>query len=208
MTVQMWQKVAVWIQCPVPAFMSMVDLVEWVDARPVMGQKRSIVDSIFMVVIWVLWTYRNVVVFQRTNYRKQDIFDNIRDYSFVWFSARNNTINMSRVPELIWYLECSFLRHVTCEKCIFEDLVEHEDLGNDVDVNRRIKGYGTVRLKSLVLSNVLLVEGLKLNISLVSKLCDYGYGVFFDQSVRMLTSWYHVKTITVERLDDFYSSIS
>ncbi|KAL4588660.1 hypothetical protein LXL04_001552 [Taraxacum kok-saghyz] len=46
--VQVWQKVTVWVQCPVPAFTSMVDLVEWVDARPAMGQKRSIVDSIFM----------------------------------------------------------------------------------------------------------------------------------------------------------------
>ncbi|KAL4559682.1 hypothetical protein LXL04_031825 [Taraxacum kok-saghyz] len=95
--VQVWQQVARWIQCQVPDFASMSDLVEWVDSLSVVGQKRSIVDSIFMVVIWVLWTYRNAVVFKRLDYRKQDIFDNIREFSFVWFYARNNKINMSRL---------------------------------------------------------------------------------------------------------------
>ncbi|KAL4573164.1 hypothetical protein LXL04_019961 [Taraxacum kok-saghyz] len=62
--------VARWLQLDVPDFISAANMVDWVDSRPVARMERSIVDVVCSTVIWVLWTYRNAVVFKKTNFKK------------------------------------------------------------------------------------------------------------------------------------------
>ena len=96
-TRQLWQRVARWIQIDIPLFDSSVDMVNWVDSQPMARFVRCKVDSICMVVIWVLWTYRNATVFNPERAKKHILFDNIRDYSFNWFVVRNYKVRISWV---------------------------------------------------------------------------------------------------------------
>ncbi|KAL4582311.1 hypothetical protein LXL04_006858 [Taraxacum kok-saghyz] len=72
-----------------------------------------------------------MVVFQWTKYRKQEIFNNIRAYSFVWFSSTNNKINMSRARSMknavlnaffICMLVCTF--NSKTRHCEYSDFVQ------------------------------------------------------------------------------------
>lgn len=63
---------------------------DWIDTRPNVRQQWAIVDSVFSVVIWVLWTFRNGILFSSNKPRNDRIFDFIVDISFRWFSSRNS----------------------------------------------------------------------------------------------------------------------
>ena len=91
---QVWSRMESWIQMDIPQFHSPIELVNWVDSHPVGRLVRSKVESICMVVIWVLWTYRNALVFNPEKAKKQFIFDSIRDLSFNWFVSRNHKVKM------------------------------------------------------------------------------------------------------------------
>ncbi|CAH1442393.1 unnamed protein product [Lactuca virosa] len=54
---QVWSRVGHWLHLDLPAFSSIRDVVDWVDSRPMVHMERSTVESVFMVVIWVLWTH-------------------------------------------------------------------------------------------------------------------------------------------------------
>ncbi|KAL4568012.1 hypothetical protein LXL04_023612 [Taraxacum kok-saghyz] len=97
---QVWQRVARWIQIDIPVFDSSVDMVDWVDSQPIARFVRSKVDSICMVVIWVLWTYRNATLFNPEKAKKNLLFDNIRDDSFNCFVVRNSKVRISWVDWL------------------------------------------------------------------------------------------------------------
>ena len=76
-------------------FTSAANMVDWVDSRPVARMERSIVDAVCSTVIWVLWTYRNAVVFKQTDFKKNCILDKISDLTFIWFSHRNTKAMIS-----------------------------------------------------------------------------------------------------------------
>lgn len=58
---------------------------DWIDVRPTTKMERVIVDSVFSMVIWVLWTFRNDVLFSSSKPTKDRIFDSIVDISYVGF---------------------------------------------------------------------------------------------------------------------------
>lgn len=59
----------------IPDFSSISIMLEWMDARPIAHMERVIIKSVFMVVIWVLWTYRNALLFSSSKPRKDRLFD-------------------------------------------------------------------------------------------------------------------------------------
>ena len=67
------------------------------DSQPMARFVRCKVDSICMVVMWVLWTYRNAMLFNPERAKKNLLFDNICDYSFNWFVIRKYKVRISWV---------------------------------------------------------------------------------------------------------------
>ena len=78
-----------WLQLDIPHLATAAEFVDWIESRPMAHMQRSIVDSVCSTVIWVLWTYRNAVVFKQKVFKKQFIFYKICDWSFNWFVYRN-----------------------------------------------------------------------------------------------------------------------
>lgn len=52
-----------WLDDDIPLFNSIADLVELMDIRQMARMEQVIIDLVCMVVIWVLFTYHNVVLF-------------------------------------------------------------------------------------------------------------------------------------------------
>ena len=90
LAMEVWGRVERWLQQSFPMFMNMDDVFDWIDSRPATRMDRIITDTVCLTALWVLWTYRNAVVFGTVEYRKQFIFDNIVSFSFIWFSRRNS----------------------------------------------------------------------------------------------------------------------
>nr|KAJ0194892.1 hypothetical protein LSAT_V11C700371630 [Lactuca sativa] len=83
----------------IPIFLTMRDMMDWIDARPNVRQQRAIVDSVFYVVIWVLWTFRHGILFSSDKPIKDRIFDSIVDISFRWFLSCNSK---ARINWSLW----------------------------------------------------------------------------------------------------------
>lgn len=47
LAVQVWNRVANWLASDIPTFSSAVNMVEWIDSRPVVRMERVIIDFIF-----------------------------------------------------------------------------------------------------------------------------------------------------------------
>lgn len=82
----------------------------------------------------------------------------------------------------MWYLDSGCSRHMTGDKAMFVNLTSHN--GGDVtfgDNNKgKVVGIGNVVNKSLSISDVLYVKGLKHNLLSISQLCDKGYDIKFE----------------------------
>jgi len=86
---QLWNTIAKWLDLPFPLFIDLVELKTWVDLVSLSKWKKKVVEVIVMTMVWMLWRYRNCVVFQNNSMKKSDIFDMIVVLSFDWFSNRN-----------------------------------------------------------------------------------------------------------------------
>lgn len=62
--------------------MNPLELLEWIDGRPMAKMERAIIEMIFMTVIWVFWSYGNLAIYRPLEYKKHFIFDNIVAFSF------------------------------------------------------------------------------------------------------------------------------
>ena len=63
-TNQIWRRVSLWLALDIHVFLTMRDTMDWIDARPNVRQQWANADSIFSVVIWVLWTFHNGILFR------------------------------------------------------------------------------------------------------------------------------------------------
>lgn len=97
MAVLLWRRVALWLDLDLPVFSSTLDMVELIDARPTVRMKRVIIDYVFMVVIWLLWTYWNAILFHQSKSLKHLFFDSIVETSFCWFSFSKGGRSCSRL---------------------------------------------------------------------------------------------------------------
>lgn len=92
--IQVWRCIASWLDVDIPSFSSMID---WVDARSNARMERIIIESVCMVVIWVVWTYQNAFLFSSSKPRKQLLFDSVVETSFRWFTFRNSKARINWV---------------------------------------------------------------------------------------------------------------
>ncbi|KAL4572318.1 hypothetical protein LXL04_019090 [Taraxacum kok-saghyz] len=60
---------------------STMEMVNWVEQKPAARLEKNKMESICIIVIWILWTYPNVIIFRQGQSRKQFLFDIIHDHS-------------------------------------------------------------------------------------------------------------------------------
>lgn len=63
LALQVWTCLAVWLGLDILAFNTVEEMTQWVNLRPVVGSQMAILDFVCSTLIWVLWIYRNAIIF-------------------------------------------------------------------------------------------------------------------------------------------------
>lgn len=79
-----------------------------------------------------------------------------------------------KIMDVVWYLDSSCLRHMTCDKSFLMDYIEEE--GRTITFGDNAKGYTKVHgkfcIRHVKLQGVSYGDGLKHNLFSISQLCD------------------------------------
>nr|GEV68513.1 RNA-directed DNA polymerase, eukaryota, reverse transcriptase zinc-binding domain protein [Tanacetum cinerariifolium] len=75
------------------------DVFGWLDHAHHKTAFKIIMHSIFGVVVWKIWQFRNNNIFGDKKMLQQDLYDQIMDASFLWYSSRNRNCDMLDLME-------------------------------------------------------------------------------------------------------------
>lgn len=105
-----------------------------------------------------------------------------------------------------WYLDSGCPRHMVGDSSCFIKLMQVN--GGKVSFGGNSKGrvvrYETVKIGSLTITNVSLVEGLNYNLLSISQLCDIGFKIYFQEETCSGTSKDSSHTFTGQRHENIY----
>ena len=87
--VELWIRIGVWLELDIPEFVNVEDMFQWIDGQGGGPTQQRILNTTCVATIWILWMYRNAVVFDGSRVKKHQIFDLVVIYSFDWICNRN-----------------------------------------------------------------------------------------------------------------------
>ncbi|KAL4558844.1 hypothetical protein LXL04_037047 [Taraxacum kok-saghyz] len=74
----LWNAMGRWCQIHIPAFADIADVWNWMDMQAGTTNRKTVMEVLIGTLLWVIWTFRNAVVFGDGSYRKNMIFDNFQ----------------------------------------------------------------------------------------------------------------------------------
>ncbi|GJX67953.1 hypothetical protein Tco_0303680 [Tanacetum coccineum] len=86
--IKIWKRIFRWIDMDQPTFEVIADVFNWIDVVNVRQKARGVLEAIFISAMWVMWQYRNNVIFGGVKMKKNVMFDCIVSHSFEWCSSR------------------------------------------------------------------------------------------------------------------------
>ncbi|GJR01647.1 RNA-directed DNA polymerase, eukaryota [Tanacetum coccineum] len=85
---QLLLKVARWWELDIQDFHSYVDWLSWFNSLRLSKWLKCVLEGVFYVMWWVIWKFRNQVVFGSSHPRLELLFDEIILMSYTWCSSR------------------------------------------------------------------------------------------------------------------------
>ncbi|GKD39945.1 RNA-directed DNA polymerase, eukaryota [Tanacetum coccineum] len=85
---QIWHRIGIWLDYTFPTFSRDSDILEILDAQQQTRKDKIIMEVIILSTVWVIWRFRNNVIFNNSKFRRSNIFDNIVVSSFDFLSSR------------------------------------------------------------------------------------------------------------------------
>ncbi|GKC26964.1 RNA-directed DNA polymerase, eukaryota [Tanacetum coccineum] len=82
------RKVARWWELDIPEFLSYEDWLAWFTSIRLPKGFKDVLEGVFYVMWWVIWKFRNQVLFGSSQPRMDLLFDEIVLLSFTWCSNR------------------------------------------------------------------------------------------------------------------------
>ncbi|GJX89986.1 RNA-directed DNA polymerase, eukaryota [Tanacetum coccineum] len=95
MVTSIWRLVFKWIDLTFPDANNLNDIFNWLDDTRLNPASKIILHSIFGVVVWKLWQFRNNKIFGDKKMLQRNLLDQIMDVSFLWYSSRNRNCKVS-----------------------------------------------------------------------------------------------------------------
>ncbi|GKE35585.1 RNA-directed DNA polymerase, eukaryota, partial [Tanacetum coccineum] len=86
--IELWFKIGVWLELDIPEFVNVEDMFQWIDGQGGGSTHRRILNTTCVATIWILWMYRNSVVFDDSRVKKHQLFDSVVTYFFNWICNR------------------------------------------------------------------------------------------------------------------------
>ncbi|GJY70812.1 RNA-directed DNA polymerase, eukaryota [Tanacetum coccineum] len=90
-----WHKVFTWLDLPYTSPASLQDVYAYIDQLHFQKDRKLMLESIFGVVLWTLWSFQNNLIFSNLHSARNEIFDKITSTSFLWYTNRNRKANIS-----------------------------------------------------------------------------------------------------------------
>ena len=87
---ELWNRIALWLDLYIPEFVNMADMFQWIDEHGGGSKQRRILNTICVTLIWILWMYWNSVVFDGSRIKKHKLFDLVVLFSYNWLCNRNS----------------------------------------------------------------------------------------------------------------------
>ncbi|GJV66300.1 RNA-directed DNA polymerase, eukaryota [Tanacetum coccineum] len=84
----LWRKVARWWDFDIPEFSSYEEWITWFKSIRIPKVVKDVLEGVFYVMWWVIWKFRNQVLFGNSRPRFDLLFDDIVLLSFTWCSNR------------------------------------------------------------------------------------------------------------------------
>ncbi|XP_076946025.1 uncharacterized protein LOC143617312 [Bidens hawaiensis] len=97
---RIWGLVASWLGLPLSSSLAPIELMSWWDTLRVQTHKKDMIGMIIFVNWWIIWRFRNDLVFEKNRHNKETIFDEILNFSFLWYSSKNRKCNISSIEWL------------------------------------------------------------------------------------------------------------
>ncbi|XP_071710115.1 uncharacterized protein [Rutidosis leptorrhynchoides] len=94
MVMDLWHMVSDWLNRALPVFVSWTEVSSWIDALQVLGSHKDRIVAIVVTLLWVIWRFRNGIVFNEPFFTRNSLFDVIRSFSFRWLKARGHSVSL------------------------------------------------------------------------------------------------------------------
>ncbi|KAL4580506.1 hypothetical protein LXL04_016702 [Taraxacum kok-saghyz] len=103
----LWSRIAGWWAVGIPSPMSIASLVGWADVVALSVDSKKTFDAVVILTFWIIWCYRNKLLFGTVKPKKEDLFDDIRLLSYFWINNRRRNGKMCwdrclRIPSLVF----------------------------------------------------------------------------------------------------------
>ncbi|PWA95340.1 RNA-directed DNA polymerase, eukaryota [Artemisia annua] len=83
LTTCVWLKVFSWLDLPYPTPSYLQDVFAYVDHLHIHNDRKLMLQAIFGVVLWTLWSFRNRLIFNSHPMARNEIFDKVTSASFL-----------------------------------------------------------------------------------------------------------------------------
>ncbi|GKC39110.1 hypothetical protein Tco_1051494 [Tanacetum coccineum] len=90
----LWHRIAVWWGVTTPMEMTFKSIVTWADDVALDAKSKQVFDAVILVAFWIIWSFRNKLIFGTIKPRKDDIFKDIQSVSYFWISNRRKKCKM------------------------------------------------------------------------------------------------------------------
>ncbi|GJX07361.1 RNA-directed DNA polymerase, eukaryota, partial [Tanacetum coccineum] len=98
----LWRKIARWWETDIPDFSCYEEWIAWFKTTRFSKAPKEMLEGVFYVMWWMIWKFRNQVLFGSSHPRMELLFDDIVSYSFTWCSNRcKNNIDW------IFWMKCA-----------------------------------------------------------------------------------------------------
>ncbi|XP_071708202.1 uncharacterized protein [Rutidosis leptorrhynchoides] len=81
---QVWSRVQLWTNVDMPHFCSWNQGLAWLNNWNFTARVKDHMFIIMAAYMWIMWRYRNNVIFGENKMKKADLFDSICNFSFNW----------------------------------------------------------------------------------------------------------------------------
>ncbi|KAL4579128.1 hypothetical protein LXL04_015264 [Taraxacum kok-saghyz] len=93
--VGLWRKVTLWWGVIPPDLVSINKLVCWSETVRMDVETGRSFNAVVLITFWVIWNFRNNLLFGKNKIRKDELFDEIRSRSYFWINNRRHKCKMS-----------------------------------------------------------------------------------------------------------------